>query len=224
MLFLNFKAKKWWCFKLISWKQSFNRLKEEYEVAKKKKQALDNLLNSGRISPTTHEMFNREIDETISEIERQQKTLLEKMKTKMVELEKHIHMLEMLYANFEIQHVTGEIEEEVYQRETGLLSAGLETARQELEDVREAVNQLSAGIQIPSPDVNVEQEVETISPENVEIPTLEAETLEPQAQVVEINTAESPEMANEQPQEILSGAEQEQQPTQAMNEEEQQEV
>lgn len=209
---------------MISWKQSFNRLKEEYEVAKKKKQALDNLLNTGRISPTTHEMFNREIDETISEIERQQKMLLEKMKTKMMELEKHIHMLEMLYANFEIQHVTGEIEEEVYQRETGLLSTGLETARQELEGIKEAVNQLSAEMQIPSPEANVEQEEETPSPENVESPTLETETLEPQAQVVEINTTESSEMINEHPQEILSGAEQEHQPTEVINEGEQQEA
>ena len=111
---------------MVSWEQSFNRLNEEYEVAKKKKQALDNLLNTGRISPTTYETFNKEIDETITEIERQQKALLDRMKTKMVDLEQHINMLEMLYAKFEIQHVTGEIEEEIYQRETSLLSTGLE--------------------------------------------------------------------------------------------------
>jgi len=35
---------------LISWKHSFNRLNEEFEMAKKKKQALDNLFETGRIS------------------------------------------------------------------------------------------------------------------------------------------------------------------------------
>jgi len=208
---------------LVSWKQSFNRLNEEYEIAKKKKQALDNLLNTGRISPTTYEEFNKEIDEAIAEIERQQKALLEKMKSKMAELEKHIHMLETLYANFEIQHVTGEIEEEVYQRETNLLSTGLETVKQELEAVKEAVNQLSAGIQVPSPDISAQQEIETPSLENVEVPAPEVENLENQEPTVEVNIVES-ETLQEPPHEDLPSEEQEPQPTEVTSEGEQQEA
>ena len=208
---------------MVSWKQSFNRLNEEYEIAKKKKQALDNLLNTGRISPTTYEAFNKEIDEAIAEIEQQQKALLEKMKSKMAELEKHIHMLETLYANFEIQHVTGEIEEEVYQRETNLLSTGLETAKQELEAVKEAVNQLSAGIQVPSPDISAQQEIETPSLENVEVPAPEVENLENQEPTVEVNIVES-ETLQEPPQEDLPSEEQEPQPTEVTSEGEQQEA
>ncbi len=33
-------------FKLISWKYTFKRLNEEYDIAKRKKQALDNLFAS----------------------------------------------------------------------------------------------------------------------------------------------------------------------------------
>jgi len=55
--------------------------------------------------------------------------------------------LEILLANFEIQHVMGEINEEKYQREVDLLSAGLENARQELAAIQEAVNQLSSAVE-----------------------------------------------------------------------------
>jgi hypothetical protein len=131
--------------KLISWKHSFRRLNEEYEVARKKKQALDNLLTKGRISQSTHDMFNKEIDGAIADIEKQQKALLEKMAAKVVELEGQVMTLEVLLANFEIRHVTGEIDDEVYQRESDIFFIGLETAKQELDEVKEAADQLASG-------------------------------------------------------------------------------
>ena len=179
--------------KLISWKPFFERLSEEYEMAKKKKQALDNLLNTGRISQSTYELFNKEIDEAIAEIERQQKALLEKMNSKTGELEERVKTLEMLLANFEIQHVTGEVDEEVYQREIGLLSMGLETARHELDTVREAVNQLSSSIQIPTTEVVVQQEMELQPPENVEVPQPEVEVVEEPVSEMEEKLPEPPE-------------------------------
>ena len=184
MLFPSFAAKKWTVLKLISWKHSFRKLNEENEMAKKKKQALDNLLNTGRISQSTYDLFNNEIDEAIAEIERQQKGLLEKMNSKMEELEAQIKTLEMLLANFEIQHVTGEVDEEVYQSEMGILSMGIETAKHELDVVREAVNQLSSGMQISSTEVVVEQKMEPQS--------AETEVSEPKVEVVEEKLSEPP--------------------------------
>ncbi len=166
--------------KLISWKHSFKRLKEEYETAKKKKQALDNLLNAGRISQSTFDLFNKEINEAIVEIERQEKALLEKINSKMKELEERIKMLEMFFANFEIQHVTGEVDEEVYQREIALLSMGLETAKHELDAIREAANQLSSAAQIPATNVVVQQEIEQ-QPQEVSQP--KAEVVEEQVSI-----------------------------------------
>jgi len=184
VLFPSFATKKWTVLKLISWKHSFKKLNEENEMAKKKKQALDNLLNTGRISQSTYDLFNNEIDEAIAEIERQQKGLLEKMNSKMEELEAQIKTLEMLLANFEIQHVTGEVDEEVYQSEMGILSMGIETAKHELDVVREAVNQLSSGMQISSTEVVVEQKMEPQS--------AETEVSEPKVEVVEEKLSEPP--------------------------------
>jgi hypothetical protein len=128
--------------KLISWKHSFKRLNEEYEIAKKKKRALDNLYETGRISQATRDSFDNDISAVITEIEKQQKDLLTKMQEKAQELESQIKTLETLFANYEIQHVVGEIEEEVYQREINLLSTGLESAKRELEIIKDAANQL----------------------------------------------------------------------------------
>jgi hypothetical protein len=130
---------------LISWKHSFKRLSEEYEVARKKKQALDNLLKKGRISQSTFDAFNQEIEDAIAEVEKEEKALLEKMAAKVVELEAQVKTLEVLLANFEIGHVTGEIDDQTYQRENDLLSVGLETTKQELDEVKEAADDLACG-------------------------------------------------------------------------------
>ena len=172
--------------KLISWKHSFRRLNEEYEVARKKRQALDNLLSVGRISQSTHGIFNKEIDDAISEIEKQQKALLEKMAAKVVELEGQVKTLEILLANFEIRHVTGEIGDEAYQRESDLFAAGLDAAKHELEEVKEAADQLATG------EFTVEEEIEQQPEENV-APQPEAKFLEEAAPIAEDESAETKE-------------------------------
>jgi len=151
-------------YELISWKNSFRKLNEEYKMANKKKDALDSLLSAGKISESTFEVFNREIDEAIVEIERQQEALVGKMNAKMRDLEEQIKTIEMLFANFEIQHVAGEVDDEVYEKEIAVLSVGLEAAKQELEAIRDAVNRLTTDTQIPTADV--EKEIEAEPPED----------------------------------------------------------
>ena len=162
-------------------------------MAKRKRQALDNLLNTGRISQSTYESFNKEIDAAVAEIERQHRALQGKINLKTEELEKQIKTLEMLLANFEIQHVTGEIEEEVYQREIDVLSTGLEVARQQLNTVKEAGNQLSTSIQILTTETAEPQEIETQPTESFKTPP------QPEIEVEEENvpTVESEETFEE---------------------------
>jgi len=162
--------------KLISWKHSFSRLNEEYELTKKKKQALGSLLDTGKISQSTHSLFTREIDEAVAEIEGQRKALVGKMASKAMELEEQIRTLEILLANFEIQHVTGEVDDDTYHRETDLLYTGLETAKKELDAVQDAVNQLS------NDDIMTQQEFE---PPQTQTPEPEVKFSEEPPQVVE---------------------------------------
>lgn len=179
--------------KLISWKYSFRKLNEEYELAMKKKNALDNLLTTGKISETTHSLFNTEISEALTEIENQKKALVEKMASKTNELEEQIKTLEILFANFEIQHVTGEIDDQTYLRETDLLNMGLETTRHELDAVQEAASQLDEGpapqpaeTQVEAESPSMEQPVTQPEVKLLEepVPVLESEPAEPSQETV----------------------------------------
>ena len=154
--------------KLISWKYTFKRLNEEYEIANKKKQALDKLFESGKISQSTRDSFTNDINAAIVQIEKQQKELIENMQLKTQELENQIKTLEILLANYEIQHVVGEIDEQIYQQEINLLTTGLETTRNELNVIKQSANQLCSPPSIQAP----------AAPEPV-APIIEAKVSEP---------------------------------------------
>ena len=168
--------------KLISWKYSFKRLNEEYDIAKKKKQALDKLYESGRISEITRDSFNGEIIAAIAEIEHQQKDLLTKMDAKVTELRSQIQTLEMLLANYEIQHVVGEVDEDTYQHEITLLTTGLDTSKHELDTIKEAANQLCTPTPAPealSPEPVAEVVAPAPEPVVAPAPTVEVAPPEP---------------------------------------------
>jgi S-DNA-T family DNA segregation ATPase FtsK/SpoIIIE len=210
--------------KLISWKHSFKRLNEEYEIAKKKKQALDNLFETGRISQATRDSFENDITAVIMEIEKQQKDLLGKMQGKTQELEGQIKTLETLLANYEIEHAVGEIDEESYQREITLLSTGLETAKHELEVIKEATNQLCPPVEAPTTEPSLpaeESKVEAVqnapvesapvapaevevevapSPEEPAVTTEEAVPEQPEIESKETTPAEMPQAEEDTPQ------------------------
>ena len=125
-------------------------------MAKKKKQALDNLFETGRISQTTHDTFNNDIHSVLMEIEKQQNSLLAKMQNTTQELDGQVQILESLLTNYEIQHAVGEIEEDIYQSEIHLLSNGLETARRELSKIKEAVSQLTPPVEPPTDETTID--------------------------------------------------------------------
>lgn len=185
---------------MASWRHYFDKMNEEYEVVMKKKQALSSLVSSGKISQSTFDLFDKELSETVAEIERQKSALLEKMNIKIKELEEYIKVLERLLANFEIQHVGGEIEEEVYQRETALLSVGIDAARHELDLMKDAVNKITNVPKVPE-SLAVPVEVETKLPESTE--NIEAAKIE----VTEVEAKTETQELGETPQETAIPAE-----------------
>jgi len=164
----SFTLKMFGALKLISWKYTFKRLNEEYEIANKKKQALDKLFESGKISQSIRDSFTNDINTAIVQIEKQQKELIESMQAKTQELENQIKTLETLLANYEIQHVAGEIDEQIYLQEMNLLTTGLDTTRNELNVIKQSTNQLCTPPSIQAP----------AAPEPV-APILEAKVSEP---------------------------------------------
>jgi len=127
---------------LVAWKDSFEKINNELDLAKKKKHALDDLFTTGRISQGTYDSLGKELNEEIQEVETRQKALAEKMTYKLDELEQQMQALEVFLANSEISYVAGEINEELHAQESSALSLGLEATKQELNFIKEVIIQL----------------------------------------------------------------------------------
>ena len=136
---------------MISWTHSFKEISKDLELTKRKKQALDDLLNEGRISQSTYESLNKELTDAIMNIEARRKALAEKVTSKISELEQQITVLEVFLANSEIEYVAGEINEELHQREIDAFAMGLEATKQELNAVKETVGDLIPEETVPTP-------------------------------------------------------------------------
>jgi len=185
---------------LISWKYSFEEISKDLELAKKKKQALEDLYSAGKISESTYESLNSDIGHTITEIEKRQKALAEKMTSKLTDLEKQINTLEIFLANSEIQHVAGEIDDELHERESKAFGLGLDALRQQLDSIKGIVGDILPEAVAPPPS-----EPEETAEAAVEMPTTEeiaeekAETPVEAPSVEETPVEVTEEIAGEQP-------------------------
>jgi len=163
---------------LISWKHSFKEISEDLELTKKKKQALDDLLEEGRISESTYESLNGELTDAITSIEARRKAMAEKVTSKIGELEQQITVLEMFLASSEIEYVAGEIDEDLHQRESNAFALGLEAVKQELNAVKEVVGDLMPGepeeAAAPSPPTEVSEVTEVAEEPQIQEPVEEA--------------------------------------------------
>lgn len=204
---------------MISWKYSFETALKELEIVRKKKQALDSLFNTGKISASTYEHLNKEISNAITAIEADQKALTEKMTLRAGELESQIKSLEMFLANLEIHHAAGELDEDAYRHQSDAITLGLETTKQELNDIKEALVRLipqKTVTEQPQPEP-VEQiseiekaeelieeriEASTETPVETPVPAPTEEQIEPQEIPTEAPTEEAQETVEATPETI----------------------
>jgi len=127
---------------MVVWKDAFEKISIELDLTKRKKQALDDLLSTGRISQSTHDCLCKDLDEDINQIELRRKSLAEKMASKLSELEEQLQSLEFFLANSEMAYVAGEINSELYTQESSALNLGMEATKQELNFIKEVIIQL----------------------------------------------------------------------------------
>ncbi len=192
---------------MISWEYSFEKISKDLELAKKKKQALDDLFGTGKISQSTYDSFNKGLTDTITEIETHRKALAEKMTSKITELEQQVNTLEMFLANAEILYAAGEIDEELHTRESNAFTQGLEATKQELEVIKEVVaNLMPEKMELTLPlapgEIVEAPSAEEVIEEAPEIPT-EVPIEAPVEAQVEVEAEDiSEEMEIEQPMEV----------------------
>jgi len=148
---------------MVLWKDAFEKINLELEVTKKKKQALDDLLNAGRISQSTYDALCKDLDDDLVDIEVRRKALTEKMASKLGELEQQMHTLEFFLANTEMAYVAGETSSELYAQESSALDMGLEATKQELNWIKDVIIQL-----VPKETVTVEATAVAATVETIE--------------------------------------------------------
>ncbi len=186
---------------MISWKYSFEEISKDLDLAKKKKQALEDLFNAAKISESTYQSLNSDISNTISEIEKRQKALAEKMTSKLTVLEQQINTLEVFLANSEIQHVAGEIDDELHERESNAFSLGLDALRQQLDGIKGIASDIMPEITEPTPSSEPGETVEAEAPPTEETAEMPVETPVEEApvEVAEETEAVSEEVPVEEP-------------------------
>jgi hypothetical protein len=170
-------------------KSSSEIISKELETSRKKQQTLHDLLKVGKISQPTHDYIAKNLDNAINEIESRQKVLADKITSRVSELEEETRALEMFLANLEIGYVAGEIDHDLYERESKSLTLGLENARRELTNIRDTLLSI-----IPEatqePTIQEVPEATEESGEVVESPVVEEEEV--------VETEEAPSVEEEE--------------------------
>jgi len=177
------------------WKDSFEKVNIELDVTKRKKQTLDNLHETGRISQFAYECLNKGLTEETEQAEAQRKVLTEKMTRKLNELEEQRIALEMFLANTEMAYVAGEINEELHSKESSALDLGLEATKQELNLIKEVIIQLvpkeSEPAATPAPTTAPSETTEATTTETTVEKTTETPSNVPVEVPVEVTTTTS---------------------------------
>lgn len=188
---------------MVSWQNTYEILVRELELIRKKRQALESLFSSGRISKATYDYINEELGDTWEDVERLRKSFQEKMTARLNDLEKQKESLERFLTSLELYNAAGEVEKESYESQKEALNVGLEATIKEIADIKEALSKLS-----PEAEVEEEMNEETIAPVmETEVGTETTETIEPMETVEEeIEESEETTVTAEEPkQEEFSG-------------------
>lgn len=121
---------------MVLWKYLFELATKDLEALKKKKQALEDLLSSNKISRQTYEYIGKDLFEALKNAEKYLESLVSKMKGRVDDLEKQISILEIFLANSEMMYAAGEIDYETYEKESKALITGIESMKREIFEIR----------------------------------------------------------------------------------------
>jgi sporulation protein YlmC with PRC-barrel domain len=125
------------------WKVDAEKLMKEFALSHKRLQALDSLMNEGRITQYVYSDLRKAYEAATSELEEVRKTLIEKLKVRADEVESQIRDMEKFLANIEVQHMTGEIDDEAYQLAADSLKLGLSQLVAEKKDVETLLTEIT---------------------------------------------------------------------------------
>ncbi len=91
------------------------------------------LFNSGVISQTVYEYFDKELSHTIHEFESLKQHLKDVLNKRVSRLEAQLQVLEKILADIEISYKLGDIDKKSYDVKVNLISSGIKVIKSEIE-------------------------------------------------------------------------------------------
>jgi chromosome segregation ATPase len=128
---------------MFSWESDFEEAVKTINIYSKKLQTLRTLRESGKISDKTADFLQREFDNYVKAIEARKQTVMERLETRLREVQQQIEIIEKLIANNEVKYSAQEITEDKYTKITTALTYALEESRNEYESLKEAITILT---------------------------------------------------------------------------------
>ena len=114
----------------------------ELELAKRKKQALDELLAKNRMSQPTYEHLVGSLDDNIDDLESHLKLLMQKMTERVDELEEQAELIKLFLVSLEMRNIAKEIKQETYDKNKQAFELGLKATEDELAEIKGAITKV----------------------------------------------------------------------------------
>ena len=127
---------------MSSWKNTFDVVHSELELAKRKKQALDELLAKNRMSQPTYEHLVGSLDDNIDDLESHLKLLMQKMTERVDELEEQAELIKLFLVSLEMRNIAKEIKQETYDKNKQAFELGLKATEDELAEIKGAITKV----------------------------------------------------------------------------------
>ncbi len=127
---------------MSSWKSTFEVIHSELELAKRKKQALDELLAKNRMSQPTYEHLVGSLDDNIDDLESHLKLLMQKMTERADELESQAELIKLFLVSLEMRNIAKEVKQETYDRSKQAFELGLKATEDELAEIKGAITKV----------------------------------------------------------------------------------
>ncbi len=127
---------------MSSWKNTFDVVHSELELAKRKKQALDELLAKNRMSQPTYEHLVGSLDDNIDDLESHLKLLMQKMTERADELEEQAELIKLFLVSLEMRNIAIEVKQETYDKSKAAFELGLKATEDELAEIKGAITKV----------------------------------------------------------------------------------
>jgi hypothetical protein len=128
---------------LQTWRVEAEDLRREYDIIRRRSQALDLLLKDGDIDQDEYKQLRGSYEELTKKISDKRETLLDTLRSVESKLEQQIRDLQTALTNNKMLYTSSEIDEQTYHVVTESIRSTLEIARKERKDVGSTRESLS---------------------------------------------------------------------------------